>query len=254
MRIVFVTDLHAVRQAVAPLVDAHAGADLLILGGDMTNFGGAAEVASVVAPLRRAFGRVYAVPGNTDTPDVLQWLEDEGLSLHGRGRLVEGLWISGLGGSNHTPLRAGLEHSEERIAELLAQGAPPADGGIGAWLLVSHVPPVDTAVDRMILGAHVGSRALRTFLEEHRPELCLCGHIHEAVGNDEVGGTEVCNPGAFSAGRYAVVDWNGERLQCERAGVQWSWRQRARATTQVLGQKLRGLVRLQLNRRRRLRG
>lgn len=51
---------------------------------------------------------------------------------------------------------------------------------------VVHTPPDNTALDQVALGQHVGSIALRQFIEKHQPYLTLHGHIHETV---DVSGT-----------------------------------------------------------------
>lgn len=250
-RIVFVTDLHDLRAFLPAFAEVEAGADLCLVGGDITNFAGAAEARAVLAPLREAFPRLRAVPGNVDRPGVAGLLEEEGLSLHGRGEAMGGLWLSGVGGSNHTPLRAPTEYGEEALSALLRAGQPPAGQGSGVtapappWILITHVPPRDTVADRMFAGPHVGSRALRGFLEEaaplwHRPGLNLCGHIHEGIGQERVGETLVCNPGAFASGRYArvLVRDGAFRVELCRLSLPRVLRLRARAqmiTSKVIG-------------------
>jgi len=214
MQILFLTDLHGTREYLAPLLQREAGADLVLLGGDLTNFAGAAEAREIIEPLRQAFPCVAAVPGNVDLPGVGDWLADEGLSLHGTGRAANGVWVSGCGGSNLTPLHSPLEFDEETLARLLEAGVPPPEVEL-PWILMSHVPPVDTVCDRMFAGKHVGSPALRTFLGRRRPALCLCGHIHEGVGTDRVATTPVVNPGAFASRRYAVVHVDGDQVRAE---------------------------------------
>lgn len=46
---------------------------------------------------------------------------------------------------------------------------------------VIHTPPDDTHLDQRYDGSHVGSMAVRLFIEEHQPYLTLHGHIHETV-------------------------------------------------------------------------
>jgi uncharacterized protein len=80
----------------------------------------------------------------------------------------------------------------------------PSPGGV----LVSHSPPRDTACDVVKGGAHVGSRAVRAWVERRRPSLVLSGHIHESprvsgAWRDRIGDAEVVNPGQF-----------GERVLC----------------------------------------
>ncbi|MFH2008282.1 MAG: metallophosphoesterase [bacterium] len=248
MRIVFVTDLHGSTEFLGPLIDREApGADLLLLGGDLTNFEGAPRARAVVNPLRRAFPRVLAVPGNVDRPEVLDWLVAEGLSLHGAGLVLDGVGLSGCGGSNHTPLHSPTEFDEDTLAALLAQGAEAARLG-SPWLLVTHVPPADTITDRMFAGKHVGSPALRAFLEAGGPALCLCGHIHEGVGLDRVGAVQVCNPGALTSLRYAVihVDPIAATARPELRTLDVPRALRARAGARMIARKVWGYARHRL--------
>jgi hypothetical protein len=239
MRIVYLTDLHGVTAGLHNLIRRESGADLCLVGGDLTSFRGPPAARRVIEPLREAFGRIRAVAGNTDRHEVSAWLAEQGWSLDGRGEELEGLWLSGVEGSTHTPLRAPIEYSETELARRLEAGAPPEDKGAeptpppgvplagasqatisreGAvtrpWILVTHVPPWQTRCDRIFAGQHVGSSAVRHFLELRRPALHLCGHVHEGVGFDRVGEVTVCNPGAWTAFRYAVVTWNRDEGSC----------------------------------------
>lgn len=47
-------------------------------------------------------------------------------------------------------------------------------------IYVCHAPPANTALDHMPRDRHIGSEALRTFIETHTPPLTLHGHAHEA--------------------------------------------------------------------------
>jgi Icc-related predicted phosphoesterase len=71
---------------------------------------------------------------------------------------------------------------------------------------VIHTPPLDTRADRLTSGGHVGSAAVRAFLEETQPALCISGHIHESEGEDRIGRTKVINPGMLAQGGYVVVE------------------------------------------------
>ncbi len=56
---------------------------------------------------------------------------------------------------------------------------------------------------------------MREFLEENQPDMCLCGHIHEARAIDRIGRTVIANPGALAQGGYLVLRSNGGRLSVE---------------------------------------
>jgi Icc-related predicted phosphoesterase len=57
---------------------------------------------------------------------------------------------------------------------------------------------------------HVGSRAIRAFVERHQPPLVLSGHIHESPRisssyRNLIGRTVVVNPGQFGTVRLCGV-------------------------------------------------
>lgn len=76
-------------------------------------------------------------------------------------------------------------------------------------IYVCHTPPANTPLDQMPRGRHVGSRALRAFIERHAPLLTLHGHIHEAPDQSghyatQIGATWSVNPG-HQPGRFQAV-------------------------------------------------
>lgn len=72
-------------------------------------------------------------------------------------------------------------------------------------ILVAHQPPRDTVNDVIHGGIHVGSIAVREFIEDQQPLACLTAHIHEGTGIDTIGRTKVVNPGPVRDGRYAYL-------------------------------------------------
>ncbi len=77
------------------------------------------------------------------------------------------------------------------------------------WLvLVSHSPPKDTKVDITHSGGRIGSVSIRQFVEEKRPRIVFCGHVHESRGIDQIDDTLIVNPGAAREGAYALADFN----------------------------------------------
>ncbi len=77
-------------------------------------------------------------------------------------------------------------------------------------LYVLHDPPWNTTLDTLWNGQHIGSMAVRRFIEQHQPPLVLSGHIHEspkASGKilDRIGETLCVNPGQTEAILQAVM-------------------------------------------------
>ena len=92
----------------------------------------------------------------------------------------------------------------DALESLAARSAPRET------LYVLHSPPRDTACDRTHRGHHVGSRAIRAFVERHQPPLVLSGHIHESPRisgdwRDRLGEAVVVNPGQFGTARLCGV-------------------------------------------------
>ncbi|MDH5299045.1 MAG: metallophosphoesterase [Desulfobulbaceae bacterium] len=203
MRIIAFGDLHLEPNKAAAIPNI-TSADLLLVTGDLTNFGGRTEAARMVSVLRAVNPRLLALAGNLDRPEVQEYLETESISLHGRGYLYGDTGIFGVGGSNPTPFRTPNEFSETELSALLEQGFSQVTGA-SRHILVSHAPPAGTATDRLASNTHVGSRAVRAFIEQYQPDLCLTGHIHEARGSDHIGRTLIINPGMLCRGGWIEV-------------------------------------------------
>jgi Icc-related predicted phosphoesterase len=102
-------------------------------------------------------------------------------------------------------------------------------------VFVLHSPPRETRCDMIGARAHVGSRAIRSFVDRHQPPLVLSGHIHESPRvsssyRDAVGRTVAVNPGQFGSSRCAAC-----------GSIRAAWRRRCgtRCTDRVKAQRPR---------------
>jgi len=207
MRIIAVTDIHGNSNKTEQLAERlkEEEFDIILIAGDITHFKGRESAEKSLSYFLELRKPIYAVMGNCDGRDVLDLLEELGISLHDRRTEINGIGIVGFGGSNITPFSTIWEFHEDKIWESLNRNYRDGD------ILLMHVPPYKTKVDRTFTGLHVGSKALRRFIEEKQPPLVICGHIHEARGVDEIGKTLIVNPGPLFRGYYAVIDINEEK-------------------------------------------
>ena len=189
-------------------------ADHIIITGDITNYGSSLDAEAVFNRLLRHNSSILAVAGNLDRPEVAEYLEDTGISLHGRGIVIAGLGIMGLGGSNYTPFNTPYEFSEQELDSFLDSGFADISAA-DKFILVSHAPPVQTETDRLANNKHVGSTAVRSFIEKKQPLLCLTGHIHESRGQDHIGRTRVLNPGMLKDGGYVEVIYENDEISAD---------------------------------------
>lgn len=203
MRIIAFGDIHMSPGNIRNIPDIKK-ADLIAMTGGLTNYGGKKDAKIMLDHLLSLNTQLIALPGNLDEPEVDKYLTDINLNLHGRGKIINGVGIMGLGGSNITPFNTPGEYSEEELARLLNIGYEPIKGA-EKTILVSHAPPINTETDRISAGAHVGSVAVRDFIEKVQPDLCLTGHIHEARAEDTIGKTHILNPGMIKDGGWIEV-------------------------------------------------
>lgn len=212
MKIVSFGDVHMATQNLARMGEVLRDTDLIIVSGDLTNFGGVNDARKVLDDVRQACPRVLALPGNLDRREVAPFLDTEGVGLHGKGIVVDGIGIFGCGGSNITPFNTPTELTEDEIYETLKRGHA-AVRNCRPLLMVCHTPPYETKCDRLIGGRAVGSIAARRFIEEAKPDLCISGHIHESAATDAIGPTRIINAGPFKGGGYIVVHADGSGLE-----------------------------------------
>jgi len=216
MRLLALSDVHGDVRHIADIVSSAGEVDLVLVAGDLTEFGGAAELDAVLAAFGELRLKFVAVPGNCDRKAARERLMD--LSLSADGTLVErgGVLTAGVGGG---ALRTGLTPYERGEEELAAAMRSAIEARVGSTLAglplvaLSHQPPKDSGADER-RGAAVGSAELRAILDSVRPLLWVCGHIHESPCARRIGASLVVNPGPAKDGKYALA-----RLERDATGT-----------------------------------
>jgi len=104
---------------------------------------------------------------------------------------------------------------EEDLEELAKMSDPKKT------IYVIHDPPWNTNMDTLSNGQHIGSMAVRRFIEQHQPPAVLSGHIHESPKvsgkiTDRIGDTVCINPGQTEAILQAVtIDIPGLKVKLQ---------------------------------------
>ncbi|HVD38940.1 MAG TPA: metallophosphoesterase family protein [Solirubrobacterales bacterium] len=190
MKILAFSDLHRDLDQGARLVEMSAEADVVIGAGDFASMHeGLPETICALAAIETP---TVLVPGNNETVDALRaavdgW--DAATVLHGEGTTIDGTAFYGLGaGIPVTPWDWSFDLDDGAATEMLAACPKGA-------VLVLHSPPKDHC-DSAGDGGNFGSPALLRAIEEKRPRLAVCGHIHESWGcESQIGETPVHNLG-----------------------------------------------------------
>ena len=199
MKIYAVADIHArshrlenIRAGIAELQP-----DCVIIAGDMISYFRPGPVFSVLDALAVP---VFAVRGNSDPSYLEKHLKrlSNVASLHARKIVFKAIPLVGISGAIPVPFRSRIRFLEKG---LFARIKPLVDQDT---VLVVHPPPYGVR-DRVGRKVSAGSKGVRTLVEETRPAVVICGHIHEDAGIDRLGATLVVNCCMTGKNRGALI-------------------------------------------------
>ncbi|MEM2095670.1 MAG: metallophosphoesterase [Candidatus Caldarchaeum sp.] len=212
MRLLQISDVHGSLEAVSRAVARSHGCDAVMVVGDITHFGGVPQAEPLLQKLADSGLKVYFVAGNCDHPALLTWEPSNPniVNLHLRTEKFEGMELVGLGGGNLSPFNTLIEFNEDEFSSMLSGLKLSTE----RFILVSHTPPYGADAD-VARGRHLGSTAVRKFVEEKKPVAVCCGHIHEARSVSFIGRTVVVNAGPARDGFCAYLNISGPEVSAE---------------------------------------
>jgi hypothetical protein len=212
MKIIALPDLHDNVKYLPQIGHALSEVDLVLLVGDLTNGNSPSNVGQVIRTVQRFNPSILAIPGNWDRPDVENYLSQKEINLHRRHILIDHLAFFGIGASLPGLIRSPNEFTEEDFELFFEEALSGLEPEIPK-IMVCHQPPYNTQNDLAQGGLHVGSKTVRRFIEREQPLICFTGHIHEGVGIDHIGETQLINPGPLSQGHYAYAEVTFQGIQ-----------------------------------------
>lgn len=177
------------REAVASVLALRQKPHAAVLSGDLTDFGRAAEYASLaeqLAPLEAAGIPLYLMPGNHDARDGLR------LAFPSHGYLAQTAgepWVQFavdvgplrlLALDTVVPMQSGGTLDAPRLRWLAAALDEARDRPV---VIAMHHPPFRTLIGHMdAIGLAAGSAELEALVARHRNvERVICGHLHRAI-------------------------------------------------------------------------
>ncbi len=194
MRILAAADFHgkpfryqAVREAAAEVQP-----DIAVLAGDVN---GSADLFRLLNKLDLP---TLVVHGNMDSISIREPITDTGaIFLHNHAYIHDDVSFIGIGGASPQTDVVTMHGSNEqqRLDKTTCD------------ILVTHVPPKGVK-DAAMLGRHIGSDWVRTFVMEREPRLVICGHVHEDRGHAWLNRTMVVNCTIGKGGACSIIDIN----------------------------------------------
>jgi hypothetical protein len=194
MKILAASDIHGDKEITKKLAKKakKKNVDLVILCGDLTF--AEQNLEGLIGPFKSVHKKVVLIPGNHETiatADFLARLYAPGTyNLHGYSLKFGDVGLFGCGLSN-----IGLFRIEEEEVKKVLLEAFEKIKNLKKKILVTHTPPFGTKLDNLGF-AHVGSEGIREVIEITKPDIVLCGHMHETFGKkDKIGKTRILNVG-----------------------------------------------------------
>ena len=201
-----IDDLYAILETVEPTPDL-----LLYAGDDLSRFKQTDSNIDHLAELARLTKHQQAlyVRGNDDLPPPTgpQFNTGYTTDLHRTPYIDENLVFIGQEGSTQGP--GLITYTEDEVQQHLSEQRTACEDRIP--IFVTHTPPFGILdIGKRFGQHHIGSKAVRTFINELQPPLTVCGHCHQFGGRAETldYGTVIniaSHDGPKDPGRYALI-------------------------------------------------
>ena len=163
--------------------------DLVLLCGDLTLDETMTE--NIVGPFKKRNLKVALIPGNHESAATTQFLGElyNVYNLHGYSIKIGDVGFFGAGHANVGPHMI----DDKELFGLLKRGFNYIKDA-KKKVMLTHVHPENSLTEQM--SSFPGSAAVRKAIEEFKPDIHLCGHVHEAEGIEEmIGNTQSINVG-----------------------------------------------------------
>ncbi len=210
MKFLVLSDLHAHNQVLDKLNKEFSLADGVLFAGDFAECFKPETGKSALEKLCSKHENIFSVLGNCDNEDFLEEMESQDVNVEKTLVFLDGIAISGAGGGTKFTGKTEFERSEEEILSDfdIVKNSVEQTGDKSLWnnlILISHNPPKAQKVDAVNENLHAGSQMFTDFINENKPLVVICGHIHEGIGIENIGETLVINPG--SVGENQTYAW-----------------------------------------------
>ncbi|MEM4263795.1 MAG: metallophosphoesterase [Candidatus Woesearchaeota archaeon] len=196
MKILAAGDLHGDKKIAKELAEQaeKEKVDLVILNGDLVEEG---DIEGILGIFKEKKQKVLILPGNHELPSTTQSLAEQYgfTNIHSYSMQAGNVGIFGFGGAN-----MGItQFNEKEMFYALKAGFERVKKS-QKKIMVTHIHPSESMIEKFSKTAGIipmpGSTGLKKAIDEFKPDILICGHVHEAEGIEEkIGKTTVINVG-----------------------------------------------------------
>jgi Icc-related predicted phosphoesterase len=195
MKILAVSDLHGDAESAKRLAKEaeKEKVDMILVLGDISVFGDLEK--GMIGPFVATKKRVAFVSGNHDMPGIADVLVEKYkiTDLEHEAFVYRHIGVFGSGGSNVGPNYV----DDKEIFDNLSNGFRYVSGA-ERTIMATHIHPSKSLIEKF---SFPGSKAVRKAIDKFKPDIHICGHIHEMEGFEErIGKTIV-----FSVGKRGKI-------------------------------------------------
>jgi len=187
MKILAFADMHSNKEALKVLLKEGKDVDMIICAGDISWFG--RDLKKILKSFDKLKTPMFIIAGNHEDESLEEVCKKFKHITYSHKSLYQlhkfSFLFYGLNGFS----------TDDVYAKKFFETAMEDVKKDQVVVFVSHGPPYGTALD-IIEGQHVGDKALKKAINKYKPQLFICGHIHENSGKHQVyKHTLIINPG-----------------------------------------------------------
>lgn len=162
--------------------------DVVLFCGDFTNDNDFVE--NLIGPFLKIGKKVLLLPGNHEDVSTVDLFADvyKVTNLHGKGREYNGIGLFGCSANNIGPFAMADGETTRLLDEAHAQIKH-----LDKKVMVTHVHASGGVIEKLSQFVHANPE-VNEAVEKFKPDVLICGHVHEAEGLEEhIGNTRVLN-------------------------------------------------------------
>lgn len=187
MKILAISDTHANKKLIKHIakIAKEENVDLIIHAGDITDFG--KKEKGVLNPLPK-IQETFLIHGNHDSLKILKKIS----KAYKNTKIIHktGIEKNNIGFFGSGTTYWGFKEEGKKIFDELKKGYEKIKH-LEKKVMVVHSPPADSMIEMF---GFPGSKAIKKAIDLFKPNILICGHIHQGGGLvEKIGETQVFN-------------------------------------------------------------